>query len=117
VQLWIVHVRVVDVSTGGQTVTVTTADNTRAVNLRVGDTLAVTLPSMYVPPRVTSIGVLVAVDVAGGYPTNQPLVAHYVAAAAGRADVSSYTDFACNHDPTPCPAPIMTWVVHVTVTA
>ncbi|WP_426512993.1 cellulose binding domain-containing protein [Dactylosporangium sp. McL0621] len=115
VQLWVVHVQVL--SSGGQTVTVTTADNNHAVSLHVGDTLAVNLPNMYVPPRVSPAGVLAARDVAGGYPTNQPLVAHYVATAPGQADVSSYTDYACNHDPTPCPAPIMTWVIHVTVTA
>jgi hypothetical protein len=117
VQLWVVHVRVVEVPDGGQTVTVTTADNTRAVSLRVGDKLVVNLPSMYVPPRVTTAGVLVAGSVAGGYPTGQPLVAQYTAAATGRADVTSFTDAACNHDPTPCPSPLMTWVVHVTVTA
>jgi len=117
VQQWIVHVRVVNVPNGGQTVTVTTADNTHAVNLRVGDTLVVNLPSMYVPPQVTSTGVLIAGGVTGGYPTNQPLVGHYTAAAAGSTDVSSHTDAACNYDPMPCPSPTMSWVVHVTVTA
>jgi hypothetical protein len=46
IKLWVVHVRVLDVSnSGGQTVTVTTADNGRALGLRVGDTLVVSLPS------------------------------------------------------------------------
>jgi hypothetical protein len=72
---------------------------------------------MYTPPEVTSGGVLVQRDVVGGYPTGQPLVARYAAAAQGTVDVSSFTDAACNHQATPCPSPQVPWVVHVTVTA
>lgn len=118
VALWVVHVRVIEVSnSGGQTVTVGSADNGRALGLRVGDTLVVSLPSQYDPPPSNTGGVLVQRDVTGGYPTNQPLVAHYLAAAAGQADVTTYTDYPCDHDPTPCPGPIMRWTIHVTVTA
>jgi hypothetical protein len=118
IALWAVHLQVVDVSNnGGQTVTVTTADNGRALSLRVGDTLVVSLPSQYDPPPSNTGGVLVQRDVSGGYPTNQPLVAHYTAAAPGQADVTTYTDNPCDHDPTPCPGPIMRWTIHVTVTA
>ncbi len=118
IALWVVHVRVVDVSnSGGQTVTVTTADNGRALGLRVGDTLVVSLPSQYDPPPSNTGGVLVQRDVTGGYPTNQPLVAHYLATAPGQADLTTYTDYPCDHDPTPCPGPIMRWTIHLTVTA
>lgn len=118
IALWAVHVQVVDVShSGGQTVTTTTADNGRALSLRVGDTLVVSLPSQYDPPPSSIGGVLVQRDVSGGYPTNQPLVVHYVAAAPGQADVTTNTDYPCDHDPTPCPGPIMRWTIHVTVTA
>jgi hypothetical protein len=118
IALWVVHVRVVDGSnSGGQTVTVTTADNGRALSLRVGDTLVVSLPSQYDPPPSNTGGVLVQRDVTGGYPTNQPLVAHYTAAVPGQADLTTNTDYPCNHDPTPCPGPIMRWTIHVTVTA
>ncbi|MFD0822402.1 cellulose binding domain-containing protein, partial [Micromonospora zhanjiangensis] len=116
--LWTVHVRVVDVSpTGtGRTVTVTRADNQRDVALRVGDTLVVSLPRDYQPPKVAPDGVLVQRDVTGGYPTDQPLVARYQAAALGRADVTTKTDGACLHQPTPCPSPQVPWLVHLTVT-
>jgi hypothetical protein len=102
---------------GGQTVTVTTTANQSTVSLHVGDTLEVSLPSMYVPPTVSSGAVLVASDVTGGYPTLQPLVAHYLAVAQGQTDVSTISDAACNHQPTPCPSPQVRWVVHVTVTS
>jgi hypothetical protein len=77
----------------------------------------VSLPSDYLPPNVAPAGVLVQRDVVGGYPSAQPLVARYVADAAGQADVSTRTDAACNHAPTPCPSPSVPWTVHVTVTA
>jgi hypothetical protein len=118
IALWAVHVQVVDVADRNvQTVTVTAADNGRAVSLRVGDTLVVSLPSQYDPPPSNTGGVLVQRDVSGGYPTNQPLVAHYTAAVPGQAVVTTYTDNPCDHDPTPCPGPIMRWTIQVTVTA
>jgi hypothetical protein len=85
--------------------------------LHVGDTLVVSLPSMYVPPTLSSGAALVASDVTGGYPTGQPLVARYLAVAQGQADVSTITDAACNHQPMPCPSPQVRWVVHVAVAA
>ena len=105
------------VPTSGVGVTVTVADNLGTTTLHVGDTLVVSLPSDYLPPKVTSAGVLVQQDVVGGYPTAQPLVARYVATAPGKTDVSTTTDTPCNHDPTPCPSPGVPWTVHVTVTA
>jgi hypothetical protein len=118
VTLWTVHVKVVPVppTGGGQTVTVTTTANQSTVSLHVGDTLVVSLPSPYLPPTVSPSGALVASDVTGGYPTGQPMVAHYAAVAPGQVDVSTLTDAACNHQPLPCPSPQVRWVVHVTVT-
>jgi hypothetical protein len=115
IRLWIVRVNVVAAT--GQTVTVSTADNHGAVRLRVGDTLVVSLASNYLPPTLSAAGVLVPRDTAGGYPTGEPLVARFVAAAAGTVDVSTRTDTACNHAPTPCPSPQIPWTVAVTVTA
>jgi hypothetical protein len=114
IRLWIVHINVV---AAGQTVTVSTADNRSAVRLHVGDTLVVSLASNYLSPTLSAAGVLVQRDIAGGYPTDRPLVARYVAAAAGTVDVSTLTDVACNHEPTPCPSPQVPWAVTVTVTA
>ncbi|MFI7426696.1 cellulose binding domain-containing protein [Micromonospora sp. NPDC049836] len=118
VALWLVHVKVLPAPSGtGQTVTVTQIDNARTVALRVGDTLEVSLPSMYRPPTVAPSGPLVRSDLTGGYPTGQPLLVRYVAVAAGQADVSTISDGDCLHLPTPCPSPQVKWVVHVTVTA
>jgi len=99
------------------TVTVSTADNLSTVRLRPGDTLVVSLTSLHLPPKLSATGVLQQLDVAGGYPTSQPLVARYAATAAGTVDVSTTTDIACNHEPTPCPSPQVPWTVHVVVTA
>ncbi|MEV6798281.1 cellulose binding domain-containing protein [Micromonospora rifamycinica] len=117
--LWTVHVSVIEVPpTGtGQTVVVTAPDNQRDLTLHVGDTLVVSLASNYLPPTVTPAGVVVAREVTGGYPTNQPLVARYLATGPGRVDVATITDNICRHAPTPCPSPQVRWVVHVTVTA
>jgi len=114
-RLWTVHVNVV--AGAGQTVTVSTADNRSTVRLHVGDTLVVNLASNYLPPTLSAEGVLVQRDTAGGYPTGQPLAARYVAAAAGTISVSTLTDIACNHEPTPCPSPQIPWAVTVIVTA
>jgi hypothetical protein len=112
---WTVRVTIIDA--GGQTVTVSTADNRGTVRLRVGDTLVVSLASNYLPPKLSAAGVLTQRDTAGGYPTGQPLVTRYVAAAAGTVTVSTLTDIACNHEPTPCPSPQIPWAVTVIVTA
>ncbi|MEU4221786.1 cellulose binding domain-containing protein [Actinoplanes sp. NPDC026623] len=114
IRLWTVHVTVV---AAGQTVIVSAADNRGAVRLHVGDELVVSLASNYLVPTLSTAAVLVPRDNAGGYPTGQPLVARYVATAAGTVEVSTRTDIACNHEPTPCPSPPVPWTVTVTVTA
>jgi len=117
VRLWRVHVSVVEVAPTGRTVVATQADNLGTVGLRAGDTLVVSLPGNYLPPAVSAAGVLVRRAISGGYPTGQPLVARYLAAAAGRVDITTRTDDPCNHAPTPCPSPTVPWTLHVTVTA
>ena len=107
---------VLSCTNGGPEVTVTLADNQSTVRLHVGDTLVVSLSSLHLPPKLSAAGVLVERDVTGGYPTGQPLVARYTAAAAGTVDVSTTTDIPCNHDPMPCPSPAVPWAVHVIVT-
>jgi len=102
---------------GDGDVTVTQADNLSTVRLHLGETLVVSLTSLHLPPTLSTAGVLVQRDITGGYPTGQPLVARYLATAAGTTDVSTTTDIACNHDPMPCPSPSVPWVVHVVVTA
>jgi hypothetical protein len=115
VSLWIVHVTVLAAT--GQTITVSTADNESTVRLHVGDTLVVSLTVNYLPPTLSTTGVLVQRDTTGGYPTGLPLVTRYLAAAAGTVQVSTKTDIACNHEPTPCPSPQVPWTVTAEVTA
>ena len=115
IRLWTVHVTVLAAT--GQTITVSTADNQATVRLHVGDTLVVSLAVNYLPPTLSATGVLVPRDTTGGYPTGQPLVARYLAAAPGTVGVSTLTDTACNHEPTPCPSPQIPWTITATVTA
>ena len=117
VALWTIRVIVVNPNASGRLVTVTTANNKATVSLHVGDTLVVSLPATYQPTKVAPVGVLQPGDVTGGYPTDQPMVAHYLAVAPGQTDVSTITDGACIHWATPCPSPQWPWTVHVTVTS
>jgi hypothetical protein len=113
------------VKPSSRTVTVTTADYQATIALRVGDVLVVSLPAEYRPPSVSSTTypppppgsstALTALGVTGGYPTGQPLVARYSAAATGTADVTTMTDYACLHTTPPCTVPQRLWVVHVVV--
>ncbi|GAA0582550.1 hypothetical protein GCM10010172_79580 [Paractinoplanes ferrugineus] len=114
VMLWTLHVNVV--AADGHTVVVTAADNLKTVRLSIGDTLVVSLAWNYLPPKLSTPGVLVEREVTGGYPTGQPLTARYVATAAGTVEVSTKTDIACNHEPTPCPSPTVPWKVTAVVT-
>jgi hypothetical protein len=114
IRLWTLHVTVLAAT--GQTVTVSTADNQSTVRLHVGDTLVVSLALDYLPPTLATPGVLVPRDSTGGYPTGRPLVARYLAAAAGTVKVSTHTDTACNHAPTPCPSPTVPWTITAVVT-
>jgi len=111
---WQVYVHVVDASID-HTVAVTRVSNRSTVSLHVGDILWVSLPAMFPPPAVSG-AVLVPQDVTGGYPSDQPMVAHYRANAPGQLDLSTLSDMACNHAPTPCPHPREPWTVHVIVT-
>jgi hypothetical protein len=113
IKLWTLHVTVLAAT--GQAVTVSVADNQATVRLHVGDTLVVSLAANYLPPALSTTGVLVPRDTTGGYPTGQPLVTRYLAAAAGTVQVSTSTDTACNHSPTPCPSPQIPWAVTAVV--
>jgi hypothetical protein len=114
---WSVHVVVLGPSSTspGNSHTVTTADNQKTISIVSGDILQVSLPAQYVPPTLAPDGILALTSVTGGYPTGQPLVAFYVTRAPGVVDIKSYTDIACNHEPTPCPSPSVPWTLHVIV--
>jgi hypothetical protein len=84
-------------------VTVTESDNGGSVTLQVGQTLAVSLPSDYLLPAVSSPAVT-QVSGSGGYSTGSPLVVLYRAAVGGPADITTrHNDFTSD------------WVLHVTV--
>ncbi len=111
---WRVHVNVVNPSSnGGQTITLTRADTQRSLSLHVGDQLIVSLPSEYDVPTVTTAGVLTRTDVVGGYPTGQPLAAHYLVVAPGRTRITTVPDNPCIHQSIPCPTPQAPWFVDV----
>jgi hypothetical protein len=113
---WTITVILLYPPPAGSLVTVTTANNNATVSLHVGDTLLVSLPAMYQPPKVATAGVLQPDGITGGYPTGQPLQARYLAVAPGQTTVSTVTDAACIHQATPCPSPQVPWTLHVTVT-
>jgi hypothetical protein len=73
-----------------QTYSVTTTDSGSTVNMNVGDTLQVTLPSTDAAPTVSATGTL-ATSTTTTSGSNQ--VASFVATAAGTVTVSSGTDF------------------------
>ncbi len=96
------------------TVTLTQADSRGTVTVHVGQTVVVSLSADFRP--VTESGTALAlVSTTGGYPSGQPLLATYRAAALGAVDLNTITDNACLHAPMPCAIPQMLWTVHVTV--
>jgi len=95
---------------------VTTNDSGATVRLRAGDTLEVRLDSDFDPPTASGGDVLVRTSSYGGYPTGHPVDAVFRANAAGQADVSSSTDYACLHTTPSCELPQRQWTVHVVVT-
>jgi hypothetical protein len=84
------------------------------VSVTVGQTIAVDLPSSYVPITVTGAAVT-AVSSSGGFPTGQPLTATLLAVAPGVLDLRTMTDYPCLHSVPRCAVPQRQWIVHVTV--
>jgi hypothetical protein len=94
--------------------TVTDSDSGATVTLTVGETLTVVLPSQYDPP--TSSGAAVTRESStGGYPSGNELHATFRAVSAGRADITSTTDYPCLHTTPRCMIAQRIWVVHVIV--
>jgi hypothetical protein len=98
--------------TGGRTLTETDAGKT--VVLAVGQSVDVSLGAEYRPPASSSDAVTRTAST-GGYPSGRPVRATFRADKAGKADVSSYTDYACLHSVPSCALPQQLWVVHITV--
>lgn len=88
------------------------------IRVKVGDTVVVRLPGGadggFHWPASTS-GAVQRQTASGGYPSPQPVVAHFVAARKGRADLQATNDFTCFHATPPCLPPQDRWLVHLVV--
>lgn len=93
-------------------------DSGRTVRVHVGERIHVRLPndSFGGYRRPTAAGdELVRKVATGGYPTDYPARAVFVAKHRGRTDITSTTDYACLHSEPACALPQRTWTVHVRV--
>jgi hypothetical protein len=97
------------------TVTVSEFDAGKTISLRVGQKLEVRLGADYRPATATPDGILDRTSASGGYPTKEPMVATFVARAAGNARVESSTDYACLHATPSCALPQQLWSVGIIV--
>jgi hypothetical protein len=100
-------------------VTLTAADNGAAVQLHVGQQVAVALASgglfsWHVP---AAAGAAVRrVSASGGYPGQQPARAAFLAVRSGSAALTAVDDTACLHAQPACEPPQQEWRVTVIVT-
>ena len=106
-------------STPNGEVMVTEADSGRTVHLEVGQRLRVMLGGRgdlwHRPASSGSSLRLAAAD--GGYPSDRPANAVFVAVKAGTASVTSMTDHPCLHAQPPCKMAQRVWGVRVLVAA
>ena len=89
----------------GPAVTVTIASVSSPVHLHVGEDLNVALAAEFHPPAAADPGVLGAVASAGGYPSNAPVNAVFVALKPGRTAVTTVSDNVCLHATPACMIP------------
>ncbi len=91
----------------------------QTVRLKRGARLEVSLPGGsaggYAQPASSDASVLARTASSGGYPTEQPARAVFVAVGAGTADLTSTTDFTCLHAHPSCLPPQRAWHVRVIV--
>ena len=96
---------------------VTDDDSGKTVRLRIGQGLRVRLSKdSYDPPTSSADQIVVRRTSAGGYPSDQPVDAVFEARAAGSADVTAQTDYACFHTEPRCLRPSRVFTLHVIVT-
>jgi hypothetical protein len=94
--------------------TLTASDSDATVQLPVGQSVTVSLPAEYDPPAATG-DALTRTATAGGYPTRRPVDATFTAVRAGRADITTATDYPCLHATPRCQIAQSLWRVHVIV--
>jgi hypothetical protein len=94
------------------------SDSGRTIHVVRGDKISVRLPGGnggYHRPRSTDATVVERIWAAGGYPSDEDARATFVARHAGRADLTSTTDYTCLHTDPRCLPPQRQWIVHVVV--
>jgi hypothetical protein len=93
-------------------------DSGKTIHVSVGQQVNVELGGSggsYDQPQSSNSAVVQRTSASGGYPTNQPARASFVAVAKGRADLTSATDYACLHTTPRCEIAQREWIVHVVV--
>ena len=98
-------------------ITVTEADSGRTVHLHIGQRLRVVLggrSEQWHRPLSTGPSLRLG-TVSGGYPSNRPADAVFLAIRAGTASVTSMTDHPCLHAQPPCTIAQRVWSVHILV--
>ena len=99
--------------------TLTVADNGAVVRLRTGQQVAVTLTpgnffSWHVPAAAGAA--VKRVSASGGYPSQQPAQAAFLAVQPGEAMLTTINDTACLHAHPACEPPQQEWRVTIMVT-
>lgn len=99
-------------------VAVTAADSGKTVTLHIGQRLRIVLGGRSEQwHRPASTGPSLRLTAAsGGYPSNRPADAVFLAVRAGTASVTSMTDHPCLHAQPPCMIAQRAWSVRVLVT-
>ena len=92
----------------------TEEDAGTTVTLKVGESVRVVLPAEYHQPEAQGSAVERTAS-SGGYPSASPATATFVATAAGTAQISSTTDYACLHATPSCSLPQRLWSVQIRV--
>jgi hypothetical protein len=105
-------------ATKAEVIQLTEADSGRTLQVHHRQQLQVTLPggSFGGYHQSTSSGPAVRrISAAGGYPSDEPATALFVAEQHGTADLQSLTDYTCLHEQPPCAIPQKIWIVHIVV--
>ncbi len=96
----------------------TESDSGQTIHVVVGQQVQVELGGgsggSYDLPQSSS-AVMRRTSASGGYPTDQPARATFVATAKGTADLTATTDAACLHATPRCEIAQREWMVHVIV--
>ncbi|MGN6473712.1 MAG: hypothetical protein ACTHK4_08715 [Mycobacteriales bacterium] len=96
----------------------TESDSGQTIHVVVGQQVQVELGGgsggSYDQPQ-SSAAVMRRTSASGGYPTDQPTGAVFLATATGAADLTASTDYACLHTTPRCEIAQREWIVHVVV--